>query len=129
MTTTMTSDIEQQLLELVANAVGFEYMMYVPICILPLSGQLYNRVHAHMSEWNPRVDDGDLFRMAVAAQSVNLHRIIDSSSGAGQQNLEIRCGYVRESFVQAVVNAVVDSLSGRGSRSVSETSDAGECQK
>jgi hypothetical protein len=36
MTTTMTSNIEQKLLELVANAVGFKYMMYVPRCPVPL---------------------------------------------------------------------------------------------
>ena len=129
MTTTMTSDTERQLLEPVANAAAFEYMMYVPTSFSHRSGHLYKREHARMSVRSPRVDDGDLFCMAVASPSVKLHTIIDTAFGAGRQNLEIRCAYIRESFVQAVAKAVTDSPSGRGSHRVFETCAAGEWQK
>jgi hypothetical protein len=129
MTTTMTSNIEQKLLELVANAGGFKYMMYVPRSFPHRSGLLYKREHALMSVWNPLVDDGDLFRLAVAAPSVNLQRIIDSAAGSDQEKLGIRCAYIRESFVQAVVKAVTDSPSAKGFDGVFEGRAVGECQQ
>jgi len=129
MTTTMTSDIEQKLLELVANAVGFEYVMYVPTSFPHGSGLLYKREHARMSVWKPLDDDGDLFRLAVAAPSVNLQRVIESAAGTGEEKLEMRCAYVREFFVQAVAKAVTDSPSAKAFDGVVETLAVGECQQ
>jgi hypothetical protein len=125
----MTSDIEQKLLELVANAVGFEYVMYVPTSFPHRSGLLYKREHVRMSVWNPLVDDGDLFRLAVAAPSVNLQRVIESAYRAGEEKLEMRCAYIRESFVQAVAKAVTDSPSAKGFDGVCVTLAVGECQQ
>lgn len=109
MTTPMTSETEQKLLELVANAVGFDYMMYVPASFPHRSGLLYKREHARMSVWNPLVDDGDLFRLAVAAPAVNLQKIINSVTRPCQEKLETRCAVVREAFVQAVAAMPIDS--------------------
>jgi hypothetical protein len=125
----MISDTEQKLLEPDASTVGFEYMMYVPTSFSQRSGLLYRREHAPLSAWNPLVDDGDLFRLAVDASSFNLQRIIDSASGSGQQNLEIRCDYIRELLVRAVAKIVADPPSTRGSHRMFKTFAVGECQK
>jgi hypothetical protein len=61
-----------------------------------------------MSVWNPLIDDGDLFRLAVAIPAVNLQEIVSSISRSSQDNLEIRCAVVREAFVQAVAAMAVE---------------------
>jgi len=127
-TTTMTSDIEQKHLELVANAVEFENMMYVRTCLSLRLGLSYEREYERISAWAP-LDDGDLFCLTKAAPLFDLHRITYSASGSGQQNLDIRCVYMRESFVQVAAKTVVDSLLAGGSRGVLETLAVGECQK
>lgn len=104
----MTALTEQRLLERVANMVGFEYLMYVPAAFPHRSGLVYKREHARMSVWNPLTDDGDLFRLAVAAPEVDL-QIIKSASRSCQDRLGIRCATVREAFVQAVATMIVDS--------------------
>ncbi|WP_413674374.1 hypothetical protein ACEN9H_08425 [Massilia cellulosiltytica] len=109
----MTALNEQRLLELVANMVGFEYLMYVPAAFPHRSGLLYKREHARMSVWNPLTDDGDLFRLAVAAPGVDLQKIIKSVSRSCQDGLELRCAAVREAFVQAVATMVLDSCSSK----------------
>ena len=121
MTRPMASKTEQKLLELVANAVGFEYLMYVPASFPQRSGLLYKREHGRMSVWNPLVDDGDLFRLAVAAPAVNQQMIINSVSRPCQGKLEIRCACVHGAFVQAVATRVIDSCSidGAGSEGAS----------
>lgn len=109
----MTALTEQRLLELVANMVGFEYLMYVPAAFPHRSGLLYKREHARMSVWNPLTDDGDLFRLAVAAPGVDLQKIIKSVSRSCQDGLELRCAAVREAFAQAVAAMVLDSCSSK----------------
>jgi hypothetical protein len=109
----MTALTEQRLLELVANMVGFEYLMYVPSAFPHRSGLLYKREHARMSVCNPLTDDGDLFRLAVVAPGVDLQKIIESASRSCQDRLEIRCATVREAFVHAVATMVPDSCSSK----------------
>jgi hypothetical protein len=117
---------EQRLLELVANTVGFEYLMYVPASFPHRSGLLYKREHARMSVWNPLVDDGDLFRLAVAAPAVDLQKIINSVSRSCRDSLEIRCAVVREAFVQAVATMVLGWCLSEGPSPVDADISVGE---
>jgi hypothetical protein len=110
----MTFATEQRLLEQVANAVGFEYLMYVPASSPHRSGLLFKRGCARMSVWNPFVDDGDLFRLAVAVPAVDLQKIINATSRSSKDELELRCEIVREDFVQAVATMATDSCSSAG---------------
>ena len=125
MTRSMTSSTEKRLLELIANMVGFEYLMYVPVSFPHRSGLLYQRENARLAVWNPLVDDGDLFRLAVAAPAVNLHEIINSVSQSCRDSFEIRCAIVREAFVQALASVAVDSCASDDGGSVS----SGICSK
>lgn len=118
----MTSETERRLLELIADAVGFEYLTYVPALFPHRSGLLYNRVHAHMPVWNPLVDDEDLFRLVVAAPAVNLQEITNSLSQTCQHKFEIRCAFVREAFVRTVATIVAGSCPNIGPGSVNAVS-------
>jgi hypothetical protein len=63
----MAFQTEQRLLELVTYAVGFEYLADVHTPFLHCLSLLDKREHVRMSGWNPLVDEGDSFRLAVAA--------------------------------------------------------------
>jgi hypothetical protein len=101
MTTTMTSTLEQQLLELAARVIGFEYLMYVPESAPHKGGLLYKNSSGRLQVWNPRINDGDLLQLAVAAPAFNLHDIIIKATEAGG-NEASRRAYVRETFLQMV---------------------------
>jgi hypothetical protein len=106
----MTSETEKRLIELVTNTVGFECLMYVPASFPRRSSLLYKREHARMSVRNPLDDDGDLFRLAVAAPAVIPQKISRSS----QDTIEIRCAIVREGLVKAVPTMVSDPCANDG---------------
>lgn len=55
--------------------------------------------------WNPLIDDGDLFRLAVAAPSFDLREAILSVPQVVDEILERRCTRVREAFVLAIANS------------------------
>jgi len=122
----MTSDTERQFLKLVANGAAFEYVMYVPTSFSHRSGLLYKREYERMAVWNSLVGDSGLLRLAVAALSIHLQRIIHSASGSGRHDLEIHCTYMRESLLQADANAIADASSTRGSHGVFEKLAVGE---
>lgn len=61
-----------------------------------------------MAMWNPLVDDGDIFRLAVAAPSVDLREVILSTPQVIQESLENRCARIREAFVLKLAENAAD---------------------
>ena len=64
-----------------------------------------------MSVWDPLVDDGNLFRLAVAIPAVNLQEIIKPVYPSTQVRLGFRFAVVRKVFVRAIATMVIDSCS------------------
>jgi hypothetical protein len=100
-----TTTTERQLLELAAQATGFEYMLYAPQTYHLRSGLLYNSPNGRTRTWNPLTDDGDLLQLAVAAPSISLQHIIFEASRIEATDDAARRAYVREHFVRAVTRA------------------------
>jgi hypothetical protein len=95
--------LEQRRLELAAKAAGIAHLMYMPRSFQHPSGLLYrSEPNARTRIWNPLESDGDLFRLALAVPSVNLHEIIVSECKAGGDVAR----RVREAFVLAVTGPV-----------------------
>lgn len=111
MSSTMASDTEQNFLELVVNAIGVEFMMYLPASFAHRSCALYKREHSRVSGRNQLFDDGDAFRLAVAVTANDLQRIINFASPADPWDLEDHYAYVRKAFVQADAKVVIESRS------------------
>lgn len=82
--------------------------MYMPATFPYSSGLLYKQVNGRTAMWNPLVDDGDLFRLAVAAPSFDLREVILSVPRACGESLEDRCARVREAFVLRIAESNVD---------------------
>lgn len=99
----MNSHSEQQLLELTAQAIGFDYLMYVPETYPHASGLLYRNATGRLQMWNPRLNDSDLLQLALAKPNINLHHVIVRACDAST-NLASRRQYVRDAFVQAVAD-------------------------
>jgi hypothetical protein len=97
----MTNTAEQQLLELAAQVTGFEYLMYVPKTFPHEGGLLYQNSSGRLQVWNPRINDGDLLHLAVAAPAVNLHDVIIKAAEMGGDQASRRA-YVRETFLRMV---------------------------
>lgn len=95
--------LEQRKLELAAKAAGITYLMYMPRSFPHPSGLLYrSQPNARTSIWNPLQNDADLFRLALAVPSINLHEIIVRECQAGGDVAR----RVREAFVEAVAGPV-----------------------
>jgi hypothetical protein len=113
--------LEQRRLELAAKAAGITYLMYMPRSFPHRSGLLYrSEPNARTTIWNPLQDDGDLFRLALAVPSVNLHEIIVRECSAGG---DVACR-VREAFVQAVTGPIRTESQTRSSAEADEESTA-----
>lgn len=106
---TVLPNSEKKVLELAARAIKLRYLMYMPATYPHRSGLLYNKEDGRAAMWNPLVDDGDIFRLAVAAPSVDLREVILSIPHAVQESLEIRCARVREAFVLKLAESVADA--------------------
>jgi hypothetical protein len=77
--------------------------MYMPRSFQHPSGLLHrSEPNARTCIWNPLESDGDLFRLALAVPSVNLHEIIVRECQAGGDVARS----VREAFVLAVTGPV-----------------------
>lgn len=105
----MLSNSEKRMLELAARAVEFKYLMYMPASYPHRSGLLYKKEDGRTGMWNPLVDDGDIFRLAVAAPSFDLREIILSTPKAVEESLENRCARVREAFVFKLAKSVANA--------------------
>jgi hypothetical protein len=103
------SNSEKSVLELAARAIKLRYLMYMPASYPHRSGLLYNKEDGRVAMWNPLVDDGDIFRLAVAAPSVDLREVMLSMPQVVQESLENRCSRVREAFVLKVAESVADT--------------------
>jgi hypothetical protein len=79
--------------------------MYMPPSYPHRSGLLYRKDDGHTAMWNPLIDDGDMFRLAVAAPSVDLREVILATPQAVQESLETRCARVREAFVLKLIES------------------------
>jgi len=108
------SSSEKKVLELAARAIELRYLMYMPASYPHRSGLLYNKEDGRTAMWNPLVDDGDIFRLAVAAPSVDLREVILSTPRVVQESLESRCARVREAFVLALAESVTDAAAHHG---------------
>jgi hypothetical protein len=106
MTTSTTANTEQQVLEMAAQAIGFEYLMYVHYTYPHQGGLLYKPPGGRQRVWNPLLNNADLLQLAVAAPTVNLHDIINQAAAIGGDEAA-RLAYVRETFVRAVTQGVV----------------------
>lgn len=123
----MLSSSEKRLLELAARAVELRYLMYMPPSYPHRSGLLYRKEDGRTAIWNPLVDDGDMFRLAVAAPSVDLREVILSTPKAVQESLENRCARVREAFVLKVAEnaAATDAEHPESSTDLDRASEKG----
>ncbi|WP_075790882.1 hypothetical protein [Massilia putida] len=106
MNTSTTFKTEQQLLEMVAHAIAFNFLMYVHETYPHQSGLLYKPPGGRQRVWNPLLNNADLLQLAVAAPTVNLHDII-AQAAAIDGDEAARHAYVREAFVRAVTLSVV----------------------
>lgn len=100
----MTTTTERQLLELAAQATGFEYLLYVAKAYHLRGGLLYRTSNGRTTTWNPLIDDGDLLQLAVAAPTISLQDIILEASRIEADDAARRA-YVREHYVRAVTEA------------------------
>lgn len=116
---TVLSNSEKSVLEMAARAIGLKYLMYMPPSYPHRSGLLYMKEDGRSTLWNPLVDDGDIFRLAVAAPSIDLRDVILSTPRVDQESLENRCARVREAYVLKIV----ESVAGAESTSREQTSD------
>lgn len=106
MSTTTTSNTEQQQLELAAHAIGFKFLMYVHETYPHQGGLLYKPPGGRQRVWNPLLNDADLLQLAIGAPAVNLHDIINQAAAIGGDEAARRA-YVRQAFVRAVTQSVV----------------------
>jgi hypothetical protein len=105
---TVLSNSEKRVLELAARAIELRYLMYMPASYPHRSGLLYNKEDGRTAMWNPLIDDGDIFRLAVAALSVDLREVILSTPRVAQESLENQCARIREAFVLKLAESVQD---------------------
>jgi hypothetical protein len=112
MNNTLPINSEKNVLELVARVIELEYLMYMPASFPHRSGLLYKNGNARAAMWNPLIDDGDLFRLAVAAPFFDLREAILSVPQAVDESLENRCARVREAFVLNIAESVTNLESG-----------------
>jgi len=102
MKNTLPSDFEKRVLELTARVIELKYLMYMPATYPHRSGLLYTKEDGRVAMWNPIIDDGDIFRLAVAVPSFDLREVILSAPQASGDSLENRCARVREAFVLSI---------------------------
>lgn len=105
----MLSNSEKIVLEMAARAIELRYLMYMPASYPHRSVLLYKKDDGRTAMWNPLIDDGDVFRLAIAAPSVNLREVILSTPRGVQESLESQCARIRESFVLKLANSVADA--------------------
>lgn len=105
----MLPNSEKRVLELAARAIELRYLMYMPESYPHRSGLLYKKEDGRTAMWNPLIDDGDIFRLAVAAPSVDLHEVILSTPQSVQESLENRCARIREAFVLTLAERVANA--------------------
>lgn len=105
----MLLNSEKTVLEMAARAIELRYLMYMPASYPHRSGLLYKKEDGRTAMWNPLIDDGDFFRLAIAAPSVDLREVILSIPQAVQESQENRCARIREAFVLKLANSVADA--------------------
>lgn len=105
MSTNTVHSLEHQLLALAAQAISFDYIMYVPTSYHLRGGLMYFTSGKRTAIWNPLVDDAHLLQLAVASPSVNLQDIIKAAAEIDGDSAA-RCAYVRETYVRAVTKSV-----------------------
>lgn len=89
------------MLSLAAQAIGFDYIMYVPKSYHLHSGLLHFTPSNRTAIWNPLIDDAHLLQLAVASPRVNLQDIINEAAKI-DGDCAARCAYVRETYVREV---------------------------
>ena len=102
-------DREKIILELAAHVIELKYLMYMPASFPHRSGLLYKKEDGRTAMWNPLIDDGDIFRLAVAAPSFNLREVIFSVPQAFGESLENRCARVREAFLLSIAESITNA--------------------
>lgn len=78
--TTMIPKTEKALLERAALVIGSKFLMYVPEKYPHTGGLLYLNSGGRQQVWNPRINDGNLLQLAVAAPAVNLLDILSRAA-------------------------------------------------
>lgn len=129
MNNTVPINTEKRVLELVARVIDLEYLMYMPASFPHRSGLLYMTDNARTAMWNPLIDDGDLFRLAVAAPTFDLREAILSVPQAVDDGLENRCARVREAFVLKIAESITNVTSMSGANPANLESEPDERQQ
>ena len=115
---TVQPNFEKKVLELAARAIELKCLMYMPESYPYRSGLLYKRGDGRTAIWNPIIDDGDIFRLAVATPAVDLREVMFSMPQAVQDSLENRCARVREAFVLKLAETVAHAETKKHKESV-----------